>query len=80
MLSKTIIRKPKISAAKVDLRIEGSTRFVTEAEGRKLKAKIKADGFIECSARMKTGLAEVIEESVRIAVAKRTRTTTCAIL
>ncbi|XP_052870226.1 ras-like GTP-binding protein RhoL [Anopheles cruzii] len=50
---------------KSDLRVVGSEKFVTTAEGKKLKHKIKAYAMVECSAKRKQNLAEVFDEAVR---------------
>uniref|UniRef100_A0A2M4APD4 Putative ras similarity family n=1 Tax=Anopheles triannulatus TaxID=58253 RepID=A0A2M4APD4_9DIPT len=55
---------------KSDLRVVGSEKFVTTAEGKKLKQKIKAYALVECSAKRKQNLAEVFEEAVRAAERK----------
>lgn len=50
---------------KSDLRVHGSEKFVTTAEGKKLKHKIKAYSLVECSAKKKLNLGEVFDEAVR---------------
>lgn len=50
---------------KSDLRIEGADKFVTQAEGKRMKSKIGAAAFVECSARKKENLLLVLEEAVR---------------
>lgn len=52
---------------KSDLRVPGSEKFVTTAEGKKMKHKIKAYALVECSAKRKENLHEVFEEAVRAA-------------
>lgn len=52
---------------KSDLRVQGSEKFVTTAEGKKMKHKIKAYALVECSAKRKENLHEVFEEAVRAA-------------
>jgi Ras-related C3 botulinum toxin substrate 1 len=64
---------------KSDLRVEGSSLYVTEAEGKKLKAKIGAKSYVECSARTKDTLVAVFEEAVRVAESK-TESVGCTIL
>ncbi|CAG0900967.1 unnamed protein product [Cyprideis torosa] len=57
-------------------------RFVSTKEGHRMKGKVKANGFVECSARTGSGLQEVFEEAVRIALRESTKTTkrSCRIL
>lgn len=50
---------------KSDLRIPNSEKFVTFSEGKKLKQKIRASAFVECSAKKKQNLEEVFYEAVR---------------
>lgn len=50
---------------KSDLRVQGSEKFVTTQEGKKLQKKIGAFSLIECSAKKQTKLADVFEEAVR---------------
>lgn len=53
------------------MRIPDSPKFVTSAEGKKMKTKIRAFAFVECAAIKKLNLGEVFTEAVR-AVEKRT--------
>jgi len=55
---------------KTDLIDQGET--ISEQEGKKLKSKIKANAFLQCSAKTREGLEEVYIESVR-AVMKNSR-------
>lgn len=55
----------RIPGTKSDLRVHGSEKFVTTAEGKKLKHKIKAYSLVECSAKKKLNLGEVFDEAVR---------------
>lgn len=59
-----------ILGTKLDLRVPNSERFVTLAEGKKMKNKIHAFALVECSARRKVNLADVFHEAVR-AVSKK---------
>lgn len=67
---------------KSDLRIQGSEKYVTTQEGRKLKKRIDAYALVECSAKKKTHLADVFEEAVRAVEKKspRNRKFDCTIL
>uniref|UniRef100_A0A336MC96 CSON015063 protein n=1 Tax=Culicoides sonorensis TaxID=179676 RepID=A0A336MC96_CULSO len=50
---------------KMDLRVAGSEKFVTTQEAKKMKAKIKAYGLVECSAKKQVHLGDVFYEAVR---------------
>lgn len=65
---------------KLDLRVPGSEKFVTTAEGKKLKRDIKAYSFVECSAKKKINLDTVFEEAVRAVERKPQKPRTCQIL
>ncbi|XP_031345936.1 ras-like GTP-binding protein RhoL isoform X1 [Photinus pyralis] len=67
---------------KIDLRQDPTKEIVTEKEGRKLKRKIKAESYIECSAKYRTNLDQVFEEAVRCSVKKKewNHTRPCTIL
>lgn len=65
---------------KLDLRIPASEKFVTQAEGRKLRKEIRAYSLVECSAMKKVNLQEVFEEAVRAVENKPHKTRTCRIL
>ncbi|ENN77254.1 hypothetical protein HUJ04_002545 [Dendroctonus ponderosae] len=69
-------------ATKIDLRDDPSESCYSTADGRRLKKKIKAQSYKECSAIRNEGLEQVIEEAVRVAQRHRTvkRNTTCTIL
>lgn len=53
-------------ATKTDLRDDPSKNCYTIKEGEKLRRKIKAQSYKECSAKQLTGLTEVFEEAVRV--------------
>ncbi|XP_074025530.1 ras-like GTP-binding protein RhoL [Leptinotarsa decemlineata] len=53
-------------ATKIDLRDDPSLACYTTEEGKKLKRKVKAQGYMECSALKMEGLNEVFEEVIRI--------------
>ena len=53
------------SGTKLDLRVQGSEKFVTTIDAKKLKNKIGAYTLVECSAKNKTNLATVFEEAIR---------------
>ncbi|KAJ2943764.1 hypothetical protein O0L34_g12370 [Tuta absoluta] len=57
-------------ATKIDLRESGKA-VITTQEGKKLKKKIKALGFVECSALERTNMDAVFEEAVRAARKKK---------
>ena len=69
------------SGTKSDLRIPNSEKFVTTAEGKKLKHKIRAYTLVECSAKKKQNLQDVFHEAVR-AVEKKphVKTRVCTLL
>lgn len=60
----------------------GSEKFVTTAEAKKLKQKIKAYALVECSAKKKQHLPEVFDEAVRAVENKKPhkQLRTCRIL
>jgi len=68
-------------ATKIDLRSDPSQETVTEKEGRKLKRKIKAENYIECSAKDRINLIETFEAAVRGSVKKKANNSrACAFL
>ncbi|KAF5307791.1 hypothetical protein FQR65_LT06663 [Abscondita terminalis] len=69
-------------ATKIDLRSDPTKETVTEKEGKKLRRKIKAESYIECSAKERTNLKEVFEEAVRCSGRKKVGNPTrpCVIL
>lgn len=60
-----------IPATKTDLR-ETQTDSVTTAEGRRMRKKINASRYIECSAKANEGLPDVFNEAVRAVIKKPT--------
>lgn len=70
-----------LPGTKSDLRIPNSEKFVTTAEGKKLKNKIRAYAMVECSAKKKHNLQDVFHEAVR-AVEKKphVKTRICRLL
>jgi Ras-related C3 botulinum toxin substrate 1 len=69
---------------KADLRVPNSDKFVTTAEAKKLKNKINAFTFVECSAKKQKNLETVFEEAIRAVEKKKpgggTRKPACIIL
>jgi len=69
---------------KADLRVQGSEKFVTTIEGKKLRNKIGAFTLVECSAKKKTNLVNVFEEAIRAVEKKKpgggARKSNCSIL
>jgi Ras-related C3 botulinum toxin substrate 1 len=61
------------AATKTDLRpaesnhpdAVGSADFVSTREGRKMKARINAARYVECSAKTREGLEDVFQEAIR---------------
>lgn len=66
------------------MRVQNSEKFVTTADGKKLKNKINAFTLVECSAKKKTNLITVFEEAIRAVERKKPggggRKPTCSIL
>lgn len=69
-------------ATKIDLRDDPTQDIVTTGEGKKMRDKIKAAKYLECSAKNMEGLTEIFIEAVRSAVQKKSykRTVTCNLL
>lgn len=64
----------------MDLRVPNSEKFVTLAEAKKLKHKIRAFALVECSAKKKHNLADVFHEAVRAVLKKPNVKRGCLIL
>lgn len=65
----------------MDLRVPNSEKYVTEAQGKKLRNKIKAYAFVECSAKDKINLENVFHEAIHAIHKKpRVKTISCQIL
>jgi Ras-related C3 botulinum toxin substrate 1 len=62
--------------------VQGSEKYVTLAEGKKLKTKIHAYSIVECSAKKRSNLTLVFEEAIRAVERKKPggRKSTCNIL
>lgn len=71
-----------IPGTKSDLRVHGSDKFVTVAEGKKLRNRINAYSIVECSAKKRNNLSFVFEESIRAVEKKKhgSRKNNCTIL
>lgn len=71
---------------KSDLRQEDVPNLIllTEKDGKKMKAAIKAEGFYECSAKLLKGLDEVIAGAVRCSIksraSRKSRASNCILL
>lgn len=61
-----------VVATKTDLRNDPGTKCYTHEEGKKLRRKVKAQSYKECSALLNQGLREVIEEAVRVTTNRKT--------
>ncbi|CAH1970549.1 unnamed protein product [Acanthoscelides obtectus] len=70
-------------ATKTDLRDDPSIACYTPEDGRKLKRKVKAQGYMECSALRCQGLDEIFVEAIRVYLRyknKKPRTRQCMML
>lgn len=66
---------------KVDLRKESSEGAVSVQRGKRLRSKIKATKYLECSSKTGEGLTEIFEEAVRAVLKpKSSRIPKCTIL
>jgi Ras-related C3 botulinum toxin substrate 1 len=59
----------KLSGTKIDLR-EEDPECISFAEGKKLKQKIRAARYVECSAIKGEGLQDVFTEAIRAVMKK----------
>lgn len=57
-------------ATKTDIRNDPTEDTITTAEGKKMRDKIKAIKYFECSAKTGVGLDEIFVEAVRSSVNK----------
>ncbi|RZC41373.1 Ras domain containing protein, partial [Asbolus verrucosus] len=55
-----------ITVDNIDLREDPSVRCYATADGKKLKRKVRAQGYVECSAKNRQGLNDVFVEAIRI--------------
>ncbi|CAH1176152.1 unnamed protein product [Phaedon cochleariae] len=55
-----------VVATKTDLREDPSLACYSPDEGRKLKRKVRAQGYMECSALRMEGLNEIFEGAIRV--------------
>lgn len=60
--------KISTSATKIDLR-SGNGKYISTRDGEKLRRKINANAFIECSAKTDTNVREIIYEAVKASMA-----------
>jgi Ras-related C3 botulinum toxin substrate 1 len=69
-------------ATKIDLRSDRSLRCYTTQDGKKLKRRVRAQGYVECSAKTTQGLADVFVEAIRIykKTKFKSRTINCVLL
>lgn len=55
-----------IAATKIDLRDDPSIKCYSTEEGKRLKRKVKAQSYKECSALNYEGLEEIFVEAIRV--------------
>ena len=62
-------------ACKIDLRTDAQTSepLITTETGRKLAAQIKADAYMECSAKTGEGVTELFDLASRLSLGKTSR-------
>lgn len=58
-------------ATKIDLRDDPTIDTISTNEGRKMRDKIKAARYMECSAKRMQGLDEIFVEAIRSATNKK---------
>lgn len=63
----------KLSGTKIDIRDERDREHLSYADGKKMKNKIKAFAYLECSAKLMEGLDEIFKTAIR-AVLKNPQT------
>jgi small GTP-binding protein len=64
---------------KMDLR-NTPKEAVSEAQAKKIKSKIKASAYIECSARSRENVENIFKEAVRAVMRRRNQKRICAYL
>lgn len=69
-------------ATKTDLRNDPTIDVISTSEGKRMKDKIKAARYMECSAKNMEGLSEIFIEAVKCSVQgyKSKRQVTCCLL
>ncbi|XP_076271091.1 ras-like GTP-binding protein RhoL [Rhynchophorus ferrugineus] len=69
-------------ATKIDLRDDPSIKCYTTEEGKRLKRKVKAQSYKECSALNNEGLEEIFIEAIRVVLKYKVKKqkTECSIL
>ncbi|KAK9879649.1 hypothetical protein WA026_006714 [Henosepilachna vigintioctopunctata] len=60
-------------ATKIDLRDDPTVSCYTRQDGKKLKRKVRANAYVECSAKTREGLEEIFVEAIRIYKTAKTK-------